>query len=263
MDNTPANAFCGILATGLLLAGTFPAKAVNVDRNNSSVVQPATPALHPPSPQDARQQYELGVMYIKGQGVAQNDELALSWFKKSAQQNYPDGLASVGYMYRYGRGVSKNYQEAFSWFERAATLGHAGAIDTLGIFYFGALGRPQDCGKAIDWFGRGIQAGYKKSAANLSWVLATCPDAKYRNGTRALQIAREIVSNKTDPDASDWSNLAAAQAEIGNFDDAVKSQQRAIDLLGANAKPARLKDFVEHLNTYKVLKPVRQSFISE
>ena len=39
----------------------------------------------------AKAQFELAVMYHKGEGVAQNDEQAFKWYEKAAQQ----GLAEA------------------------------------------------------------------------------------------------------------------------------------------------------------------------
>jgi TPR repeat protein len=37
---------------------------------------------------DAEAQYLLGLAYLKGEGVPQNREKALEWLKKSAEQEY-------------------------------------------------------------------------------------------------------------------------------------------------------------------------------
>lgn len=61
-----------------------------------------------------------------------------------------------------------------------------------------------------------------------AWQLATCPDAKYRDGQLALQLAKKT---------KDMDILAAAYAEIGEFDDAVASQKRAIQLMDERPEP--------------------------
>jgi protein O-mannosyl-transferase len=63
----------------------------------------------------------------------------------------------------------------------------------------------------------------------LAWVLATNPDAKVRNGTEAVSDA--LLAAQTDgSDPIVWDTLAAAYAEIGRFDEAVKAADKAIDL---------------------------------
>jgi tetratricopeptide (TPR) repeat protein len=61
-----------------------------------------------------------------------------------------------------------------------------------------------------------------------AWFLSTCPDAKYRDGRLAVTMAKKAC------DIGGQSNpillivLAAAHAEAGDFDEAVKEQEQAI-----------------------------------
>jgi tetratricopeptide (TPR) repeat protein len=63
----------------------------------------------------------------------------------------------------------------------------------------------------------------------LGWLLATCPDGKVRDGQRAVDHAG-TASELTDGKSANYlATLAAAFAEIGRFDLAVKWQTRALD----------------------------------
>lgn len=68
-----------------------------------------------------------------------------------------------------------------------------------------------------------------------AWQLATCPDATYRDGQMALQLAKKTNNMDT---------LAAAYAETGAFDDAAASQKLAIERLD-RATEARDEKAVE------------------
>ena len=61
-----------------------------------------------------------------------------------------------------------------------------------------------------------------------AWQLATCPDAKYRDGSLAVELATKTKHLDT---------LAAAYAETGRFDEAVATQRRAIEQLDRQKKP--------------------------
>ncbi|MGO9115763.1 MAG: SUMF1/EgtB/PvdO family nonheme iron enzyme [Thermoguttaceae bacterium] len=61
-----------------------------------------------------------------------------------------------------------------------------------------------------------------------AWQLATCPDAKCRDGQLALQMAKKT---------GDMDTLAAAYAETGAFNDAVATQKRAIEQLDREPQP--------------------------
>ena len=65
---------------------------------------------------------------------------------------------------------------------------------------------------------------------DLAWTLATCPDAKIRDGTRAVQLAQRACDLTNYRETLFVGTLAAAYAEAGEFDVAVATAQNAIDL---------------------------------
>ena len=83
-------------------------------------------------------------------------------------------------------------------------------------------------------FNQAIQLNPKESVfySELANFLATCPDASFRNGKEALKMARKGCD--LNQHLEDWSPdcrdaLAAAYAETGNFDDAIRFQKQSLD----------------------------------
>ncbi len=82
---------------------------------------------------EAKGQNGLGVMYARGQGVAQDDAEAVEWYRKSAEQGYASAQNNLGVMYAKGQGVAQDDAEAMKWYHKAAEQGHASAQYNLGV----------------------------------------------------------------------------------------------------------------------------------
>jgi tetratricopeptide (TPR) repeat protein len=92
---------------------------------------------------------------------------------------------------------------------------------------------------------------------DLARILATCPDAKIRNGSEAMALATNLCELSRWSDADYLDTLAAADAEAGLFDAAVKHQQQALNL--AKASKVDVKDFESRLSLYQRHKPYRSA----
>ncbi|MDP2157938.1 MAG: hypothetical protein Q8K68_09550, partial [Nitrospirota bacterium] len=92
----------------------------------------------------------------------------------------------------------------------------------------------------------------------LSWLLATCPDAKSHDGKEAVRFALKAVN--IDKNAQYLDTLAAAQARKGDFKQAIETQQAALDLLRKDkaVQEETIKEFTARLNLYTAGKPYTQ-----
>jgi Flp pilus assembly protein TadD len=63
---------------------------------------------------------------------------------------------------------------------------------------------------------------------NLAWVLATNPDDELRNGAEAVRLAERACEITHYGRPLFIGTLAAAYAEVGRFDDAITSAQKAL-----------------------------------
>ena len=65
-------------------------------------------------------QFNLALMYDKGEGVPQDYKEAVKWYTKAAEQGDADAQTNLGVMYEYGLGVPKSYIKAYSWYNLAS-----------------------------------------------------------------------------------------------------------------------------------------------
>ena len=76
---------------------------------------------------NADAQSYLGFMYHSGNGVPQDYNEAMKWFRLAAGQRYAAAQYFLGLMYYHGQGVHQDYAEAAKWYRKAAVQGHADA----------------------------------------------------------------------------------------------------------------------------------------
>jgi tetratricopeptide (TPR) repeat protein len=106
-----------------------------------------------------------------------------------------------------------------------------------------------DYEKAVQVAGKNAYASYYYT--NLALFRAGCPDARYRDGKKALEAAQTAHSFTRGP--AELAALAAAHAELGEFDKAVEWQTRAI----ASAPAAEKEQYRARLKLYQDRKPYR------
>ena len=104
-------------------------------------------------------EYDLGVMYNKGIGVAADPAQAAAWFRKSAEQGYAPGEYNLGLMYKRGAGVAQDFTQAASWFAKAAENGNPYAQYNLGVAYETGQGVAKDVKVAMSWYQKAGQQG--------------------------------------------------------------------------------------------------------
>lgn len=111
-----------------------------------------------------------------------------------------------------------------------------------------------DYDKAIE-----MQPSFPEAYYFKARILATCLDDKYRDGSEALELAKKAVD--LDPKAQRaqfWETLAAAYVEVGKFEDAIITQEKAIDLQKKQGWPKNMIDQgIERLKSFKAHQPWR------
>lgn len=107
-------------------------------------------------------QYNIGLMYEKGNGVKRNLAKAKYWYLKAANQNYSAAQRNLGQMYITGNfGVKQDYKKSLYWFEKAGDQGESYPLHMLGYQYFHGYGTIVDKSKALKYWRLAV-ISYKK-----------------------------------------------------------------------------------------------------
>jgi TPR repeat protein len=73
--------------------------------------------------EDAERWCDLGHAYECGRGVPKDEEQAVFWYRKAADQGDADAQFMLAVMYMDGRGVTHDPEEVIFWFSKSADQG--------------------------------------------------------------------------------------------------------------------------------------------
>ena len=142
----------------------------------------------------ANAQYNLGVMFRHGRGVAQDYSAAMKWWRMAADQEYANAQVNLGNMYNKGQGVAQDYSAAMKWFRMAADQGDAKAQCSIGFMHFFGQGVPQNISEALRWLHKAQVQGDKIAKQVIELIMQAM------RGTRASQQTND--SSMPPPSAS-------------------------------------------------------------
>jgi hypothetical protein len=153
---------------------------------NTSDSEPYSPALVERATRaEADAQFSVGVCYANGAGVEKDEQEAVRWYRKAAEQGHPLAQCNLGLCLGRGSGVAQDYVEASCWLHKAAEQCDALAQRSLGIAYSNGLGVGQDHLEAAKWFRKAARQGNAEAQCDL----AVC----YENGQGVRMNKREAA----------------------------------------------------------------------
>jgi tetratricopeptide (TPR) repeat protein len=146
--------------------------------------------------------------------------------------------------------------KASSDYDRAIRLNATDSSDyrLRGIAYF-AKGNYRAAASDFEKAARLSPSDYD-AAQSLAWFQTTCPEDSLRSGKAALETSLRVCERSRWQDSGAVDTLAAAYAELGDFDRAIKYETQALDMKGVHA--FKRKQMQEHLELYRQHKPYRK-----
>jgi tetratricopeptide (TPR) repeat protein len=117
-----------------------------------------------------------------------------------------------------------------------------------------------DTAAAIENFRRALQLKPEVAAvmADLAWLLATAPEDALREGEQAVRLAERAVDLTRERDSGALDVLAAAYAEVGEFERAIERAQAALRV--APPQSAAAAAISRRAQLYAERRPYRTSF---
>lgn len=180
-----------------------------------------------------------------------NDAIAEYQKALEIQPDYPEADNNLAFIFLQADKVD----EAIKYFQKASELqNNYQMFYNLGYAYRMNKMAPEaetNWEKAIQ-----LQPQYIPAQINLSWTLATWPDAGARDGARALALAENLVQRYPD-DPKILRTLAAADAETGHFSEAVNAAKKAESIAQSQSQDALARELQTETALYQSHTPFR------
>ena len=195
----------------------------------------------------------LGTAFSDFDNPAPDPSRARQHFAVAAEAGVPDAEFRLAVMI-----IEDDPKRAIELLTRAASAHQAQASTLLGQYYLTGDRVPINVGAASDYLRAGSNAGDMTARNNLAWILATTYEPEIRNGEESLSLIRPLALQN-----DDWQHLdtlAAALAELGEFEQAIATQERAIEkaseVFGENSDPVAA--MLNRLSYYQAGEPFRE-----
>jgi protein O-mannosyl-transferase len=204
------------------------------------------------SPYKPRQHYNLGVVLARTGNLddaIRHYRTAINFKPDYVEAYYNLGNAFVrkgdveAAIYNYRNAIKINPDFFKAYYNIARILSNQGKIDEAIYNYQKALS---------------INSEIPQVLYNLSWIYATSEEKRYRNGINAVILAEKLcmLTDHHQPLALDA--LAAAYAENGNFNKAVETANKALELLLQLGPEEHVIELKKRLKLYQSGQPYRQ-----
>jgi protein O-mannosyl-transferase len=124
-----------------------------------------------------------------------------------------------------------------------------------------ALDEKGETAEAIQNYEKALQISPQSVPAltNLAWVLATCSDGSYRNGTKAVELAKKSDQLSGGKNTLVLRTLAAAYAENGEFGKAIETARAAMHLARMDGGHSLAAELEQEIALYQLAMPYRET----
>lgn len=121
--------------------------------------------------EDPEKQINLGIKYLKGDGVEQNFEEGARLLKLASEQGHPLAQTNLGKCYSDGIGVEQNLEESIRLYQLAAEQGYAIAQYNLSSCYFNGYGVEKNIEKGMMYLKLAAKQGHIQATTKLfRWI---------------------------------------------------------------------------------------------
>jgi len=127
---------------------------------------------------DELSQFNLGVLYSRGEGADLDRNKAIEWYVRSAEQGYAPAQFNLGAAYLEGDPDSADAQKAVTWWQLAAEQGFVQAQFNIASLYCRGIGISRDMDRCKFWYRRAASNGDMLARKMLDYIMETEKEGK-------------------------------------------------------------------------------------
>ena len=107
---------------------------------------------------NAQELYELAMKHIYGDGVPEDNDLALKLLTKAHDMGHVEATYNLGICYHYGHGTHVDLARAYELYLESANAGYGKGMVLIGRFYNRGLYVAQDRRQAEYWLQKAMDS---------------------------------------------------------------------------------------------------------
>ena len=133
---------------------------------------------------DPAAQFNVGVLFHDGRGVATDPSHAVAWWRRAAEGGHAPAQYNLGLAHIAGDGVVPDPSAATRWLEKAALQGLARAQFALGRLYRDGATIHRDMARALMWLTLADEAGLDEARDSRTDLASRLPLETRRRAER-------------------------------------------------------------------------------
>ena len=207
---------------------------------------------------DAALSSYVGLLY--GPAESRDPGRGIHFLNKAAKSNDVRAAYALGREHLRGVSIKHDPAAAAQCLQRSSDGGHALASLWLSELHFKGFGVAQNLSNAEQLLTEALTRASMQEKNQFAWDLSVNQDERLRDGLLAVRVLEPALASVAEKITAHVDTLAAAYAEIKQWDKAVVTQISAIDRARRERRPQAMIDgMVARLKLYEGRKPYRES----
>lgn len=153
--------------------------------------------------------------------------------------------------YLSNKEIQPDYNRAFKLMESASSHNITYAQLWLSQLYGNGFGVEKNLTKSKVLLDEAKRSASPKAINSFAWELVTDGNKQLHNGVTAVDLMEDLLINKRNETPERLDTLAAAYAEVGEFERAIQTQQGALGRLPKDFPDDKRHPFVDRLKRYE------------